>query len=206
MASQVDGYSRLVKITKVILPIVALAMLASIFVLSNNKAIREGLIFTDVEMAELAIGQKVTNPHFSGVTRAGDAFSISAEWALPDAPAPERIDLNLPSTVIDFRDGRTLKARSATGSLNLKTNEAVLQSGVRLATSDGYSAKSERLMMNFRTGNIFSPGPVSATGPVGSIEAGSMQARQDLDQNPNGDKSVLLFQNGVKLIYIPRQK
>ena len=193
----------MVRVLRIAFPLVALILLTSIFLYSNTRKIRDGLIIPDAELAELAIGQKITNPHFSGVTNAGDAFSISAEWALPDAPRPDTIDLSKPVTTIDFQDGRSLKTRSASGSLDLQKNEATLSGGVSLLTSDGYDARSDELILNFETGNVESPGPVVAEGPLGSIEAGAMELRQDLDKNQAGGKGVLLFKRGVKLVYKP---
>ena len=42
------------------------------------------------------------------------------------------------------------------------------------------------------------------SGPVGMIEAGTMQLLQDLDKNPDGGESVLIFKGGVKLVYRPK--
>lgn len=199
-----DRYSRMVRVFRIAFPVIAVLLLASIFILSKTSNLREALIITDAKLAELAIGQKITNPHFSGVTKTGDAFSISAEWALPDAPIPERIDLNSPLTTIDFQDGRSLKSKSDTGVLDLSKNLATLAGVVSLVTSDGYTAYSDKILLNFETGNVLSPGPVNAVGPQGSIEAGSMELRQDLNINHFGGKGVLLFKNGVKLVYIPK--
>ena len=197
-----DGYSRLVRVFRVAFPLVAVALLASIFLFSNR--LPTSLINIPPEVIELARGQKITNPHFSGVTKVGDAFSISAEWALPDAPQPVRIELSKPVTTIDFQDGRNLRSESSTGMLDLAKNIATLSGGVSLVTSDGYNAHSEKLLMNIETGNVFSPGPVNAIGPLGSIQAGAMELRQDLDKNQTGGKGVLLFKKGVKLVYIPQ--
>lgn len=191
----------MVRIFRVAFPLAAILLLASIFLLSNTQKLREALIEVGPELMELAIGQKITNPHFSGVTRAGDAFSISAEWAQPDAPKPVMVDLNAPVTTIDFLNGRNLKTRSETGLLNLAKNHATLSGSVSLITSDGYDARSDKLLINFETGNAISPGPVTAIGPFGSIEAGSMELRQDLNINQTGGNGVLLFKNGVKLVY-----
>jgi len=198
-----DVYTRMVRVFRVAFPLAALILVGSIFVLSRSQNLREGLIIADGEMAVLAIGQKVTNPHFSGVTSTGDAFTITAEWALPDAPRPEIIDLNRPITTVDFLDGRSLQSRSTTGQLNLTKNQAVLSGEVRFQTSDGYDAKSDMLVINFETGNVTSPGPVSATGPLGSIDSGAMELRQNLRRNPLGGRGVLLFKSGVKVVYRP---
>lgn len=199
-----DGHSRLVSVLKWVFPISALLLVGSIFVFSNTQKLREGLIIADAKLIELATGQKITNPHFSGVTKSGDAFSISAEWAMPDGPKPDKVELSKPRTTINFTNGRTMRTNAGTGALNLITSEAVLADGVDLKTTNGYSAKTAAVHMNFESGNVVSDGPVHADGPVGSIEAGSMTLTQNLHLNPAGN-AVLLFKNGVKLIYKPQE-
>lgn len=200
-----DRYSRRVAILKVALPLLAFALLASLFIYSKTNAVREGLIFADSELRRMASEARITNPRFSGVTTAGDAFSVSATIATPDAPKPGRIDLEDPSTSISFASGVDLASYAKTGSLDIKTNIARLSGDVFLETSTGYRFEAAEVEMNFRTGNVESPDGVVATGPIGRIEAGSMQLVQDLDKTPDGGQSVLIFKNGVKVVYTPRE-
>lgn len=189
---------------KWVFPIVALLLMASIFVLSNTSKLREGLIIADATLAELAVGQKITNPHFSGVTKSGDAFSISAEWALPDGVKPQQVELNRPRATISFKNGNTMRTNAGAGALDLVASTAALTEDVDLHTTNGYTATSSNLEVNFETGSITSNGPVHAKGPIGSIQSGTMELRQDLDVNPAG-QAVLMFNNGVKLIYKPKK-
>ena len=198
--SRTDRYSRMIKVLRWVLPSLALILLASIFLLSNSAKVRQGLIIADSKLAELAIGQKITNPNFSGVTKSGDAFTISADWALPDAPTPERIELSEPRTTIDFENGRSMRTVAGRGLLNLDTSEATLSDEVNLTTSNGYTAHSNALLLNFQSGNVYSIGPVQAEGPIGTINAGSMTLLQNLDQKPKSN-AVLMFTSGVKLVY-----
>lgn len=200
-----DRYSRRVAIAKIALPLVALALLASLFVYSKTNPVRDGLIFADSELRRMASEARITNPRFSGVTTAGDAFTVSATIATPDAPKPGRIDLEDPSTTISFASGLDLASSAKTGSLDIKTNIARLAGDVFLEISTGYRIETAEIVLNFRTGNVESPDGVLATGPIGRIEAGSMQLLQDLDKNPDGGQSVLIFKNGVKVVYTPRE-
>lgn len=200
-----DRYSRRVAIAKIALPLIALGLLASLFIYSKTNAVREGLIFADSELRRMASEAQITNPRFSGVTTAGDAFSVSATIATPDAPKPGRIDLEDPSTSISFASGVDLASSAKTGSLDIKTNIARLSGDVLLETSTGYRVETDEIMLNFRTGNVETPDGVTATGPFGRIEAGSMELLQDLDKNPEGGQSVLIFKNGAKVVYTPRE-
>jgi lipopolysaccharide export system protein LptC len=200
-----DTYSQFVRFAKLGFPILAALLMIGVFVFNKANPIRDGVIIPDPEMAALAVGQKITNPHYSGVTKSGDAFTISAKSAEPNAPSPDEVDLISPSTTIGFVDGLEVRAFSDAGKLNLISQEAILTGSVFLETSDNYQARSERVEMNFYTGNAYSPGPVEANGPIGLITAGEMRLTQNLHQKTSHDGIILSFGNGVKLVYYPEQ-
>lgn len=199
-----DSYSRAVRFIKIGFPLLAALLLIGVFVFTKTNPIRDGIIIPDRKLAELAIGQKITNPHYSGVTKSGDAFSISAESALPNAPKPDQIDLIKPSTTISFSDGLEVQASSEEGRLNLDAQMATLTGNVLMETSDNYKANTMKFIMNFYTGNANSPSAVQANGPMGQISAGNMNIVQNLHKNISGNKTILSFGNGVKLIYYPK--
>lgn len=200
--AKLDGYSRIVRVLKWAFPIVGVVLVGSIFLLSNANKLSELAEVIDGPLAELAVGQRITNPNFSGVTKSGDAFSIVAEWALPDGAKPTKVELRKPQTTINFKDGRTMRTTAGLGAFNIRSSKALLSDGVKLRTTDGYTATSTNVEINFETGNLYSEGPVIAEGPVGSIKAGTMTLTQNLDQNSTGN-AVLVFNKGVKLIYNP---
>lgn len=204
--AQKDSYSNFIRAAKFALPVLAIFMFASVFVFTKSNALRDGLIIPDKKLAQLAVGQKITNPHYSGVTRSGDAFSISAEAALPNAPKPDQIDLIAPSATLNFANGFEVRAHSETGRLQLDTQEATLSGTVALTTSDNYSAKAEKFIMDFYTGNASSPNSVQVTGPMGHISAGNMELTQNLHEEGFSGKAILRFGNGVKLVYYPNKK
>ncbi len=183
----------------------AVLLFIGVFVFNKANPIRDGIIIQEPGLTKLAVGQEITNPHYSGVTKSGDAFAISATSALPNAPTPDLIDLVLPNTVIDFADGLEVQTSSNFGQLNLNTQEAILTGSVSLETSDNYQASSEKIVMNFYTGNAYSIGPVTANGPIGHITAGKMHLTQDLHDKTSQSGAILSFGNGVKLVYYPTE-
>ncbi len=198
-----DTYSQAVRFAKVGFPLLAVLLIFGVFVFNKANIIRDEIIISGPEFTKRAIRQKITNPHYSGVTKSGDAFSISAVSALPNAPTPDLIDLVSPSTTIGFSNGLEIHTSSNTGQLDLTSQEAVLTGSVYLETSENYKAYAERVVMNFYSGNAHSPGPVKATGPIGQISAGSMNLTQNLHKKTSPDGVILSFSNGVKLIYYP---
>ena len=203
--TQRDGYSRVVRVLKWAFPSVGIVLIGSIFLLSNANKLSKLAEVIDGPLAELAVGQRITNPSFSGVTKSGEAFSITAEWALPNGAKPTRIKLRKPKTTINFKNGRTMRATAGLGALDIRSSAATLSDGVKLRTTDGYTAESTKVEIYFTSGNVFGRGPIIAKGPVGSIEAGAIILTQNLDQDSTKN-AVLVFNKGVKLIYIPFEK
>ncbi len=200
-----DTYSQFIRFAKIGFPVLAILLFIGIFTFNKVNPIRDGVIIPEIGLTGLAVGQKITNPHYSGVTKSGDAFSISASSALPNAPTPDLIDLVLPNTTIGFTNGLEVQSSSNFGQLNLNTQEAILTGSVSLETSDNYTASSEEIVMNFYTGNAYSPGRVTANGPMGKITAGTMRLTQDLHNKTSQDGAILSFGNGVKLVYYPTE-
>ena len=77
---------------------------------------------------------------------------------------------------------------------------AALSGGGRITTSTGYTVETERLDARLDVLDARSAGPVRATGPIGSLQAGGMQLRH----NDVTDTAEMLFTGGVVLVYRPR--
>ena len=203
MASRPDTYSQGVKVAKYVLPVIAIGLFISIFAWSNNDAMRSGKILTNSKMQDLAVNQKITKPRFAGLTQSGDAFTLEALEALPDAPQPNRIDLIKPNIEVDTTGGIGLKATAISGSINFQDQSAQLEGGVVLETTNGYTAFSDKIRIDLKGGRAISPGPVRANGQAGSITAGAMEATQSDDSNLKSTEGRIEFWGGVRLIYLP---
>ncbi|GLQ35497.1 hypothetical protein GCM10007939_17800 [Amylibacter marinus] len=206
MTARRDTYSTVVKWTKRILPLFALLLLISIFTLTKGDALRNGTLFVPPEVLNLATGQKITNPHFSGVTDAGDAYLVAADAALPDAPKPSRIDLENPRLEINTHKGLTLNSTAQSGALNIKSHSANLRGDVILETSNGYLAQGQGIEFNLKTGSATSAGKVQVEGPIGSITAGQFSVFQNTSTDARRNQGVLKFSQGVRLIYLPSER
>ena len=203
MVARSDTYSKGVKTAKILFPIIAIGLLISIFTTGQEDSIRTGNILTDAEMRDLATGQKITGPRFSGLTDAGDAFTLEASQALPDAPQPSRIDLVEPRLNVDTTRGIGFSVSATSGSVDFESRSAQLEGDVRFETTNGYNAHSDKIRMDLENGRAISPGSVRAIGPAGSITAGSMEATQTDNSGIKNPKGRIEFSGGVRLIYLP---
>jgi lipopolysaccharide export system protein LptC len=201
MATRLDSYSRMVAWLKVVLPLTALGLLSTLFLLSRSVSPTSTIPFADTEIEERLRNQQITEPIFAGTTEAGDQISLTASTVRPSsqgAARPEAEDLHVEIALI--RGGKvTLSARK--GELDLGENVAILRDSVTISNSQGYQVKTEQLRTNMSRVEAETPGSVTATGPLGQLEAGRMKLQADDD----GDNVQMVFTNGVKLLYDPKQ-
>ena len=196
---RVRHYSRLVRWMKVILPLAALALIGAIFLTARDKGDLTDL-FSAEELATLGAGLKLDNPRFAGVTARGESFSVRADWALPDSALPTVVELEKPRGEIELADGRKLTASADSGTLRRKEKTLALQGSVAVDSSDGYHVTTGRLEFDLDGKTARAPGPLTGSGPRGSIEAGSMRA----EAGPSGeDAGKIWFENRVRLVFIP---
>lgn len=201
MAAAGPGFhSRLVAILKVGLPLIAVAMLAGLFLGSERPRGGGDLVFSPADLAALGQGMRVTEPVFSGTTDAGDRFRFTAAEVTPDAAPPTRAAIDDLSGRIDFADGRGVDVRADTGDLDLSGQALALEGDVRLDSDDGYSFAARRVDVDLRAGGLVATGDVGGVGPMGTIDATRLTVSPP-DENGGGRK--FLFEEAVRVVYDP---
>ena len=83
MATFDNIHSRLVYWLKILLPLAALAILSTLFLVSRRIDTDGALPYAKVDVKELASDQRLTQPQYTGVTSDGAAFSLRAGIARP---------------------------------------------------------------------------------------------------------------------------
>lgn len=207
------SYSHIVRWAKIGLPLAALGILSSLFLLPRDQSLDGGLIFSTADLVALGEGMAVSNPRFTGNTDDGEPFVVRADSATPDGPDPTEVALAAPRADLEQAD-RSVTLTAATGVLRPDEGRLSLGGGVRLATTDGYVVTADAVEADVKAGRVSSPGPVFAEGPQGAIEAGSFRAERldkdalDADAANRGLSAGdrFWFENGVKLTYDPRPR
>lgn len=193
-----DGYSRLVAWLKVLLPLTALLLLSTVFLLSRNVDPMANLPFAETEIDERLRGQQITAPFFSGTTDAGDQVTVAAQtMATRSSLNNEATDL---FAQIDLSSGTRITLVSDQGQFDLSGNSSTLRGNVVMTTSSGFALSSDELLAEFDTLMLESPGTVQGTGPLGTLDAGRMR----LERSAADSNAQMIFTNGVKLIYTPK--
>jgi len=196
-----DGWSTLVAWLKVVLPLTALALLSTLFLVSNRINPDDALPYAEVDVAERLKEPRITLPAYAGTTTDGAALEVTADEARPGQEggdqgaqaASVRVHLTTP-------DGERTDLVADSAQMAPDRKEIAFQGAVRLDHSSGYSVLSDRMTARLDETDIQSPEPVVAEGPGGRITAQSMR----LTQSGAGSKDyVLVFNGDVKLVYQP---
>jgi len=189
----------MVALFKVLLPLAALGILSTLFMLSRSVDPTAKIPFAEREMAERMRDQQVTAPFFSGTTSKGDEIIVTASLARPNragAPA-EATDLTVRITMAD---GVRITLTSDTGIVAVDKNIATFSGNVEITSTNGFVVQTDMLNTALNTVSGSTPGPITGTGPIGDLTAGQMHIREISDGGP----LHMLFKKGVKLLYDPR--
>lgn len=192
-----DNRSRFVAWAKIVLPLVALGLLSTMFLFSRSIDPGDAIPFAGIDVESIAREQRIGGPRFAGTTSDGAALTVAAASARPDPAALKRFIVT---------DVTAMLALPVSGQFDLRADGAVvdtvaqivdLSGGVVLTTSTGYRIETDHLSTGIEETSVVSDVEIRATGPIGTLTAGSMR----LDKGEGG--YVLVFKDGVNLIYDP---
>ena len=201
MHSRIDTHSRIVAWAKIILPIIALGLLSTLFLLSRSVDPISTIPFSKADIEERTRSQQISSPEVFAVTSGGDYVSLTADYARQSDENSDITVVQGVTTSIKLASGAQVDMTAGEAAYDAKNSTIDLVSNVYTTTTHGYNFEAGALNVNMRELSVVSDGPVKGTGPATTLEAGKMKI-----DVPTGEKDAhLLFSNGVKLIYQPQK-
>lgn len=201
MARHDNTYSRIVAWLKVLLPVLALVLLSTMFLISRTIDPTRAIPIAGKNFAELVRDQRISEPKFSGVTEDGAAFTFTAESARPDPSGLDRFTADNAAAQIDTPDGGSIDILASEALFDGKANTITLTGGVLAITSTQYTIRTDGLTAAIDATSVVTSGDVFVEGPLGQFVAGSaVMERQGGEEGPY----LLVFKDGVDLIYEPK--
>jgi lipopolysaccharide export system protein LptC len=205
MTGHDNFHSTAVAWLKVVLPLLALAILSTLFLFSRKIDPSEAIHFAEVDIADRVREPRLTKPTWAGVTDDGTALTIAASEARPkqtQSPQDSVSGASADTLVADLQapDGSSARLVAAQGVLDTQTNALLVDGGVTITTSTGYTLQTEAMTAALDRTLLVSETTVTGDGPAGTVTAGAMELRQATDGT---GAYVLLLKNRVKLLYLP---
>lgn len=185
---------------KVFLPLVALALLSTLFLLARATDPDLAVRYSEVDVTELSRDEQVTSPAYAGITRDGASVTVTAATVRPQETDPEKLDANVVGGRIELPAGTMADMAAPTAVIDTEADLAFFLGGVTIESSDGYRFETETLRAALGMTEIVAESAVHAVGPLGSLDAGSMR----ITQNEAGGY-VAVFNDGVRLLYDPQK-
>jgi lipopolysaccharide export system protein LptC len=194
-----DTYSRLIGWLKIALPLAALAILSTLFLVARNINPDDAIPYANVDVEERLREPRMTDPTYAGVTEDGASLSLAASEARPEAQSGSGTAAKL-SGLLETPDGGRTQLAAASARLDDAKRQIALSGGVTIASSSGWKVESETLTAQMDKTDISTQSPVTATGPAGTVTAKTMQLTAD---STRPGSYLLVFNGAVKLIYQP---
>ncbi len=194
-------HSRLVFWLKILLPLAALTILSTLFLLSRNIRPEDAIPYADVDVADRIRTPRLTAPDFAGVTADGAALSLKAAEARvsTDGSATPGAINDLVG-LLETPDGAHTDLTAKTATLDPVGRTMVMGGGVTIANSAGYRVQTQGIRVALDRTRLDSDGKVTGTGPDFTFEAGSLHLGL---VDPVQHTYLLVFNDGVRMVYLP---
>ena len=187
----VQRYLKFIKSLKIILPLIALCIVAVLF---TSNMFQDDFVAPEnlqEEVTPVAGTNKLVNPRFDSVDDKNQPYTITAESADQNLKS-EKIALQKPLADIVLNSGQWLAMKSEKGLFNQNDQTLQLDENVRLYHDGGYQFSMNALDIDLKANTAVSNTDINGHGPMGTLQAKGMQADNDAEQ--------LVFVGPAKLV------
>lgn len=193
-------HSRLVAVLKVALPLLALAIMSTLFLVSRKINPEDAIPYADVDIEDRLRDPKMTGAGLSGMTPDGSAISVTAAEAKADSAGGGSLQQIIGS--IRTLDGKVSELAAAAMRVDAANHVIQLTNGAEFHDSSGYTVSADVLSVATDRTFVESIGPVSVEGPLGQLTADHMIFSSN---SGKAGPYVLVFNGQVRLLYQPQR-
>lgn len=193
-----NRYTLFVTLAKIILPMAALGLLASLFLLAGGPEETRRIPYSDVELDQIIAGQRLARPDYQGVLADGAALSVIAREATPDPVTRGIVRAEDVVAEITALDGLRTDITARFGIFDEVEQMAAGTGGVYIQRTDGYTVDTPGIRARIDGRYAATLGPIEIKGPGLLLQADHAVLTQS-EGGPGTE--VLVFSGNVKLIY-----
>lgn len=189
--------SRVVAWLRVLLPLAALGLLATLFMWSGRPDPESVIPYTEGGADLLAGPPRMTAPAWAGVTDDGARVALSAASATPRSDAGAHAE----AMRLDWAGPEGTEARATAPQAAMEGGWIHLDGGVAVDLSSGWHLEAARLSASRERAEVRAEGGLSITAPFGTLTADAARLHRPGDGAAGGE--VLDFTGRVRLLYQP---
>lgn len=196
---QEDNYSRLIKITKITLPGIALIILSVLFLLPDKRTTIQA--FDNIDKSLLKIVQKagIDKPSFRGTLASGSNLELYANEIVPKDKKNNVIEINKITARLELDPKVGATAYATKGLINIEQQTAEMVGKVNVEGFNDITVEASDLKVFYDKAIAKTHQPVLMLGNFGMIRAGAAEFSDKSKKSEIG--YVLLFSDGVKMLY-----
>ena len=196
---QEDNYSRLIKITKITLPGIALIILSVLFLLPDKRTTIQA--FDNIDKSLLKIVQKagIDKPSFRGTLASGSNLELYANEIVPKDEKNNVIEINEITARLELDPKVGATAYATKGLINIEQQTAEMVGKVNVEGFNDITVEASDLKVFYDKAIAKTHQPVLMLGNFGMIRAGAAEFSDKSKKSEIG--YVLLFSDGVKMLY-----
>lgn len=190
--AQSNKYSNVVRKLRLILPMVAIAIIAALLTWPTQE--RNVTILQEEQKQSLQNIRKneLSAPRFESVDEKNQPYTLTADKAVQKPDDENIMLLTKPLGDLLMNSGSWIAIKAEDGTFWKDTEKLKLKTNVRLFHDDGYEMTMDELHIDLKARTAQSDTPVSGQGPAGSIEATGLRG--------DNEAGTLAFTGPAKLI------
>lgn len=189
-------YSRFVAMMKLLLPSMAVVLIALVVVWPRLVSVDERFRLGFSSMSASAVESlTMVNARYFGTDKDNQPFTVTADLATEAADGSHALDLEAPKADITLKDGTWMVLGSNTGLYSHDTNLLDLHGDVNMFHDKGYEFHMPAVRVDLKAGRAVSKDPVRGQGPFGEVVADGLLITS------NG--KVIEFTGKTKLVLRP---
>ena len=194
-ADSTAGYSRFVRIMKVMLPVVALSLVAMVILYSANGRDGETIRITTTELKEITADRALVAPRLIGTDGRGQPFTVTAKGASVEPGKASKMTIDDVKADITMQDKSWLQVGAVEGVLDVEGKTLDLNKTINIYSDRGYECHTESARYDFGSGLLKGDLPIKCQGPLGIITAERFEGMKEA--------GILKFSGGVSTRYFP---
>jgi lipopolysaccharide export system protein LptC len=192
-------YTRMVGALKLLLPLLALALIATVILWASSYDREQGFELSFITSQDASSDRlTMVNPRYVGTDVSNQPFTVTAELAEQDPKDQRQVTLTGVQADMTTDGGTWFTAMAPAGHYRQETNILKLDGPISVFSDAGYEFHAETAEIDLGRGTATSPRPVRGQGPFGTLRADRMDVKKR--------GQLLQFSGNVRLVIEPGQK
>lgn len=189
------GYSRFVRIMKIMLPLIAFSLIVLVVLYSATGGERNSVPLTFETVGEVDKDRQLVAPKLTGTDGRGQPFTVTAKGATQMPGKTRRMVFDNVVADVTMQDKSWVQVDAKIGQLDIEAKTLDLTESINIFSDKGYECHTASARYDFGLGLLKGDQPISCQGPLGLISAKKFEGLRE--------PGIMRFTGGVSTTYFP---